>query len=434
MSQNRAGTPSLNAVGAEFDALTELFLGSGVHAPAPTPGTPLRLAEPGEEAAPEYLESPSTESPIRVEALVLGHLPVFGSVWVTPYAKHVAEQTCRPVLLLRIKDSEASLDLITPRTSTSRAHSRVGSVAPREGKDLVSSLRNALPEAGTLLIRVDELSEIDLLSLPTVRAVTILTGSDNPAVIATYHLLKSLRAKLDPEDDRGIPKMLRVAIMGADDEKALGVEQKLRSASDTFLSHAVDEFARVPRVGACSTTAIYRGPACPIGGVLAEVLPPRSTEAAPEPDPEKIAPVGVQEAKPAPEASRPAVAIAPDGAPSRLVPGLIALDVTSPVAPNVEFAIDSEGALHALAMIGSTRNDPAADLLAAASWASSHAGILARLCPGLATTAGERGATLHVLSEDPAVLRPLLDTGLRAHLVVRVSAGGQEIMAAKLLN
>src|SRR5262245_60178627 len=83
----------------EYDALTDLFLGEAPAArPAPAPHPATSLAEP----APA----------VCVEALVLGHLPVLASAWATQYARQRSVGLGGPVVLLKIRAGEATLDLV----------------------------------------------------------------------------------------------------------------------------------------------------------------------------------------------------------------------------------------------------------------------------------------------------------------------------------
>ena len=103
--------------GAEFDALADLFLDA-------TPPVSVRFAP--ETAQPESRETvvPAAPTTPEVEALILGHLPVFGSAWVTQYAKSVAERSQKPVALLRVQAGETWLDLVLPRGQASPVRSR----------------------------------------------------------------------------------------------------------------------------------------------------------------------------------------------------------------------------------------------------------------------------------------------------------------------
>ncbi|MFI4897541.1 MAG: hypothetical protein ACIARR_06925, partial [Phycisphaerales bacterium JB059] len=93
--------------GDEFDALADLFLGD-------EPLGPRGVPEPrstGTDPAPVRAPRTRTETAVkpRIEAIVLGHLPVRASIWVRQYAGSVADAVQAPVALLRVSPEMTSL-------------------------------------------------------------------------------------------------------------------------------------------------------------------------------------------------------------------------------------------------------------------------------------------------------------------------------------
>jgi hypothetical protein len=391
---------------SDYDALTELFLSDGGPAVRAKTVNSLRLTGVAPSAATP--PAAATES-IVIEGLILGHLPVLGAAWVTQYAKHAADTIAAPVGLLRVQGGQVSVDVVTPRGGA-----RINA-QEAERESLADALAAACAIARHWLVRVDDTSEPDLLGMAHLSCVTLLTGADDAAVVASYRTMKGLCAL--PDAAREAPA-LHLAIMGAADDKAEAAEAKLRRAATTFLGRDIDATARVAKIGATAATAYYRGeaeaPLAEMIGLLrapARVAAPALVESKPlTMDGPRAAPV------PAREEPAPVPRVAPLS--SDVLPdGLTALAVTCPFAPRVRLAIDTGRGLHLIAGDG---DDSARELLVAASWAGEHADLLAAACPGLRAANVLAGPTLHVMTSDARAVRSLLDTAVRVHLVVDV--------------
>ncbi|HLP83114.1 MAG TPA: hypothetical protein VK157_02090 [Phycisphaerales bacterium] len=425
---------------SEYDALADLFLAADApREPRPvtytaraTHGGPaLRLADLQEAPATQPIDEPvpATNAAPSVEALVLGHLPVLGSAWVTQYAKHVAEERRTSVALLRVHEGQAWVDIVTPRTAPARTHSRVGE-ASAEPQSLDAALARAARECSHWLVRVDEIAEPQLVTLPHLARVTLLTGADDAAVVASYRTIKSLSRSLDAarvEDDMG--PSLKLAIMGADDAKATEAESKLRKAAATFLQNELEPAAKVAKIGGSSTLALYRGPATldvatMLANLSARNLSPQPQEETPAPATQAAAPAVEAPVEAPAETVSAAPASTPTAQPAALpIAGLVALSITCPYAKTITLAVSSDNALH---LIAPATTDAAQSLLAAAAWAHDHAQLLALAHPGLRCDE----PTLHVLAHELRDARALLDTAIAVHLVVQLG----DTTVAKRLN
>ena len=258
------GFPRLSeSESVEYDALTELFLGDAELAPKPAsvgartgrtepPARPARPVASEGGAAPRAVVGASPES-VRVEAVLLGHLPVRASIWVRQYASAVAGGMGRPVGLLRVGPEVSSVELVGPGS---------GELAAAGGEP-AGSLEAALRLAGGLtdrwIVRVDETAEPGLAECGAVDEVTILTGADEAAVVASYRLVKSLAASWDKAFGEDGGPTLGLAIMGASGEQALAASEKLERAAEAFLNRAIRVTARVPKIGVSSAATLYRG-------------------------------------------------------------------------------------------------------------------------------------------------------------------------------
>jgi hypothetical protein len=357
----------------------------------------------------------------RIEGVIVGHLPVLGAAWITQFARHRSREEGRPVGLARLTDGVLSLDVVSD-------------VQTELDAPECSSLDEALAAAGRLVrtwvVRVNDEFEAELAQSTGLNALTLLTGADEAAMVASYRTFK----RLWPRDDtHEAGPTLRVAIFGADPAKAVEAETRLRRAASTFLSRDLESAVVIQRIAACSVATLYRGKAVLAPGELvtriaanSSTLAPPESQAAPKVDTE-ARPSRIVESKPV---STPTHAVNGELEISgqahlhqmaSLLPGLKALTIRSPYSPEVEFASDGGGNLHLLALhapFEGRGDDAVKELLAAANWAALHESLLRAIIPSLTITEGT-GPTLHVLSENPKGLRKLLDSGIRAHLLVR---------------
>ncbi|GJM18722.1 MAG: hypothetical protein DHS20C14_09350 [Phycisphaeraceae bacterium] len=257
--------------GGDYDALAELFLGDPELGPAPATATGRRMERPATviptqapvvppmheralEGGPAPRHVAEVETGERcVEVVVLGHLPVRASIWVRQYANSVGTALGRPVGLLRIGADASSVELIGPGAE------RLPLANAEPTANLESAVRSVAGLADRWIVRVDETAEPGLAESACVDEVTILTGSDEAAVVASYRLVKSLAAAWDKAFGAEGGPSLGLAIMGSSGEQALAAGEKLERAAASFLNRPVRVTARVPKVGVSSAATIYRG-------------------------------------------------------------------------------------------------------------------------------------------------------------------------------
>jgi len=445
---------------AEYDALADLFLTDGAFAPvlarpveavAPPASSSrigLRLAD---DAAPAGVrrgasrgdDRASARTAVRFEGVILGHLPVLAAAWVPQLARHLAEQGGHPIALLRLQGGQVWIDLVAPQ----------GVPGERDARPILSlnaAIAAAVAQASLWLVRVDEPSEPDLFAMPELAAVTLLTGADDAAVVASYRTIKALcEGVLSAGDsDQGARPVLRLAVMGADDDRAGEAEQKLQRAATTFLGRGIEPAIRVGKIRPSSSRPLYRGEA--VEGVARVLERIRAAASAGSGDSSDVIPQAAP-ALPMIEPARgqrapvprPRPVAEPRPAPSvRLasrLPGLVSLDATCPYADGVELASDAAGSLHLLAATnrvegeGST-GEAVRSLLTAASWADAHAPLLAQACPTLRRSAEGPSPMLHLMTEDPRSARGLIDTGVRLHLLAAVDVDGRTGWVCRDLN
>lgn len=438
---------SMTELSAEYDAIADLFLAEPAGLEV---GPRLRLA--GESPAETAPAAPAVREavPIRVEGLLMGHLPVLGGAWVTQYAKHVADQAHQPVALVRVQAGTLSVDLVLPRGSSGKVNSRIGAGA--QGEDLSHALASAASEASLWLVRVDEIHEPELLAMAHLHRVTLLTGADDAAVVASYRTIKNLISALEARETETGPT-LGLAIMGAGEEDAGEAEQKIRKAVQTFLGTELKPAARVGRVGACSTQTLYRAASSLSIGALLEHVTQASKAASQLMEP-KPTPAGATPAMGS-EAARAPLQVAPNTPPvtptahAKPTPtqhgrgaellGLRGLATICPYAPGVCLASGEGGKLHLVIAASGAGGDCSLDegvrrLLTAAAWADDHAGLLESAHADALAGVRATGPTLHLLTPDARSARGLLDTGVKVHLVASAVVQGQTATVTHALN
>lgn len=495
--------PSIRLTGteqSEHDALAELFLGDAPFAPKPmlTPETRARDAERPEPAGERAGERPPTPEPgagrgrfdgnaVRAERaeshgeavsderpvtelVILGHLPVRASLWVRHYACLSARKRSETVALVRAAGGSVSIDVITGREAAEIEP--VGSI-----EDGVTIARAA---STRVILRVDETVEPELLEREGVDEVTILTGADEAAVVASYRLIKTLVAGLDDRLDPEAAPLVRVAVMGNPGPEIAAACAKIERACRAFLDRPVEILDASGRIDATGTVTVCRTDAPGATDELLGALLDRPAEPAPAPTPLRLTeehdgPDETEDASgdeagtradtgPMPEvvvlpgagshAARSAGERVPAEAPASdrivepkfrlreplacLVEGLEPIEARCPGAPGVELARDRSGRLHALSTDDRGSGDAVASLLAASAWARANLSLLIRAEAGIAIPAPdpyeECDAVLHLLARRPSAARGVLDTPVRVYALASVVVDGEEIMVATPIN
>ena len=434
-----------SAMGAsDYDALADLFLSEEsprvvvkkeslqnvrvrpAPAGAPHPAGVRLVRDEPEESAPAPVAGAALP---QIEGVLVGHLPVLASAWVTQYARYQADTSREPVALLRLQGGQVWIDVVLPGGSRPQA-----SPAAKPGESLKLVTQHAARTWRRWMVRVDKDAEAELLSTQSLASVTLLTGADDAAVVASYQQIKALGNVAAHEAGA---TNLRLVIMGAADAKAGDAEQALRRAAGTFLGRSIESAVRVGKIGSSMAVPVFRGAAdTGVSDLLALIAatPTAAAPARPAPAPITIPTVSA----PAPEPT-PVVAVRPTR-PEHVslaarVPGLNALGLDCPYAKGVELATGADGRLHLVAGAGANGSslgvsDAAQRLLTGAAWANDHAKLLRAACPALKDVE----PVLHVVTANAKEARGLLDTGMRLHLLSRVEVGGAVGWAVADLN
>jgi hypothetical protein len=408
-------------------------------------GSAVRAARPVDEAE---------EGRPLVELVILGHLPVRASLWVRQYACLSARKRNETVALVRAAGGSVAIDVITGRESA-----QVETV-----DDVETGMTIARHAAARVVLRVDETVEPDLLERTGLDEVTILTGADEAAVVASYRLIKTLAASLDDRLDPDAGPRLRVAVMGNPGPEIESARQKIATACKAFLDRPIEILDASGRIDATGTVTVCRSDAADAAGTALDLLlGVAGRPAAPGTgamaglrltEPAPVEPLPAREVHEEPEivvlargaeagASEPEVVATPVVTRLReplacLVEGLEPIEARCPSAPGVELACDALGALHALCTDDRGPGDAVAALLTASAWARANLALLIRAEAGVAIPSSDPreadGARLHLLARCPSAARAVLDTEVRVYALASVVIQGEEIMVATPLN
>lgn len=425
----------------EFDALAELFLGDddaeAHQAPAVRPPVSDARANGHHADVVGSIGLADASSPATyVEALVIGHLPVRTGPWLSQYAAATAKADGLPVALLRITETEIRVDLVGAPLSA----------RPTPLESLEDAIGVAGAQAGRWMIQIGDLDVPWLLHSPLVDAITLLAGANEAALVDAYRTIKSLVAGSPGDEGKiehaeaGIPA-IRLAIMGADEDRARGVADRLRDASRAFLGREIELAAGVREMGPTNAAPLFLGRSeLDIRAILDRLrrgsrsrpipsVPTQPRPQAPAPIDDKAPDAGAPHTNappPAGEAPRARRAIDWSEAEPAAMPlaphldSLTSLPIPYPDDPGVQFAIDGTARLHILRMDDDESGAGVSALTAAGAWAVRHQALLNMAIRPSGPIPADGAPVLHLFTRRPKALRPLLDAEIRLHALAPV--------------
>lgn len=396
---------------SDYDALADLFLGEEAEdhemdsAAAPMPIASSTDREP--ESHPDRDHRAQSRTP-KIEALLVGHLPVRASFWVTQHARAVADETGQTVAVLRMIAGDVSIDLLAP-SSTKRSFTTI------DARSMSDALAVAGRAASHWMIVVDELAEADIITSPDLDRITLLTSANHPAVLNAYQTLKRMLGVIDTTN----PPELGVVLLGSSAEDADRTVRQIRHAASTFLSTPIEVCVGPERIDATRAVPIYRGKA--IDDYSAMEMVRCATDLAdslPADDPSSSSRV-----ERTVKASREPQPVTERSVLARYIEGLDPLSLTCPIEPTVQLALDADSRIHLLAT--GDGPDPVRSLTQAGAWASLNRELI--LAAAQRSTADTReNPVLHLLVDDVPNNRRLLDAPIRVHLLRAVPVQNAE--------
>jgi len=186
--------------------------------------------------------------------LLVGNLPMMSGLWLSQYADREARDR-GPVCLLRMERDAVQVEVF-----------RTGGVRPavRPQATLAEALRAVAPLVGAWFIVPPAPAGV---SIPdATEEVVVLTGADEPAVVAAYTLVKDSVERMRARPSRGgsaraaLPgsaPRVSVAVLGADDEACRGVSNTLDRTMRAFLKVELPVRGGLQRVAAVES--VFRG-------------------------------------------------------------------------------------------------------------------------------------------------------------------------------
>ncbi|MGQ0626990.1 MAG: hypothetical protein ACT4PL_02680 [Phycisphaerales bacterium] len=388
------------------------------HTPHPTP-----IAPPSADAG--HARGHPTPRRLEAERVIAGHLPLGAAPWITHHARVAAEDG--PVALVRASAGHIRVDLYGEPGDEMEAP------APTPLAALI-----AVRDCGARLLVVTESEPLE-----DGQPLTLLMGADEAAVVDGYRRIKDLATST---------ARISIAVVGAAPAKACAAFDRLRDASLRFLgvrvliAGAPDSYQQV--TGGPLPRTLYHGPCAEPTDRLVAV-------AKAAPGPERLSGRAVPHTSTTAttlharargedaevegsqaehlaggfEVAEPILSGVPVPGASQLllashVAGLTCMSARCPAAPEVEFAVDRTGRLHALAArheSGGTAESASAveSLAAAAAWAEANLAVLALTLPeggGLVAAAPVQ----HLFTRHAPRERRLLDSGIRVHALASV--------------
>lgn len=434
MASSSTGAPRWDEdAGIDADVLADLFLG----APAPSAATATATSAPPRPSIPRSAHAPSpatsngpaTAPPStlpHLEALILGHLPILGSAWLGGYAGLLAARHGGPIGIARLRGGHLTI-------------SAIGVAAPPAPSTLAQVLADLNAAGVRWLISADATDEPSLVRDAGPDGVTMLTSADDAAVVGAYQAIKGLLEPTQGVSPWQETTELTFALAGSTPERARASGEKLRSAVRTYLGRGARVEICPQKITPSGAQTIYSGawdlPIKDLTSLLRSSLPASRT-AKPTSD---AGPLHARRIDNAPSTTPPQRTIderrvplsssapaSPASALTSAIDGLTSLTFTCPYAPHIELALDRDGLLHLVAGAASTR-----DLPRVSAWARAHEGMFKSLVQGFGASASP---VCHVVSEEPADLRPLIESDIRVHILVRGNANGMPFAVGRALN
>lgn len=199
----------------------------------------------------------------RIEAVVLGHLPGLAGAWSVQHAKLLANEIGHAVGLIRITATDILVELVWPDKHVGFVQHDLVERVPATLND---ALARAALDAGAWMFRVSSSDEHALLqhvarpkelqTTPRIDCITLLTGADDPAIVASYRMIKAWQSQHDSVE---FAHALRLTLVEPDEARALQAQTRLRKAVVSFLGCELPDARRLASLSPVRTTTLYAG-------------------------------------------------------------------------------------------------------------------------------------------------------------------------------
>jgi len=185
-------------------------------------------------------------APAIRELLVVGHLPVRGSLWLTPYADALAREV-GPVALVRLDGGDVTLEVMR---GEGHWRSDIAGCPLKEAiKRIAPSIRAWVvrPDANGDVLTPELISEFDRLML--------LSSADEAASVAAYQTFK--RLNYDAERAGIDLPALKLTVVGSQPEIATWMVRRLQSTTASQLGLSVELDRVLPRIDSDMQSSVY---------------------------------------------------------------------------------------------------------------------------------------------------------------------------------
>jgi hypothetical protein len=211
-----------------------------------------RTMDPFDELASMFLteddaagaKPPPTDREL-CELLVVGHLPVRASLWLTPYADAVARSR-GPTALVRLDADDPVVQILRGPRETVGATSR----------NLREMILNLGSTVQAWIIHPALRVQAHELLNAAVDRITILSSADQAARTAAYSVIKDLR-ETAAQIDRDVPP-LALAVIGAEQDAARDFAKRLGETTREYLDLDVALSMSLPRMDAAIRSSDLR--------------------------------------------------------------------------------------------------------------------------------------------------------------------------------
>jgi hypothetical protein len=179
----------------------------------------------------------------RRTLVLTGNLPVMNGLWLSQYADREAREH-GPVCLVRLSDDSVQIELF-------RAGTRRPAIRPQARHD--EAIRAIAPVVSQWLIVPRQSEPVEIPQ--GTDDIVVLTGADQPAIIAAYRLVKGAHeqaARLG-----GNRPAVSVAVLGADANETAHVAARIGEAAGAALSTTVPVRGGLQRVAPAESS--FRG-------------------------------------------------------------------------------------------------------------------------------------------------------------------------------
>lgn len=175
-------------------------------------------------------------APLDVRLLVVGHAPVMAGLWLAQLADRLARER-GPVALLRCDEPEVSLEVFNAGGRR---------LAFREARSMRAAIDDVARVVQCWMVRPDPRLRLPSLLNAGADRITLLTSVDEAAVVSAYRTIKELAEAAAARGEPPTP--IELAVVGASEERAQAVVDRLNRTASAFLGVALSLLTSIPRM------------------------------------------------------------------------------------------------------------------------------------------------------------------------------------------